>query len=78
MAAKKFLRLVNGVFTEIHGDPPHMLGLFENWRRLHLLQRDDLPPVMEIAEMPTYRMAQPVPLVEPGADRAGSRSYSLF
>lgn len=75
-------RSLNGVFTEIHGDPPHMLGLFENWRRLHEMQREALPPKMEIQDMPTYRVAEPVPLTHAGADAAdgarASRSYSLF
>ena len=26
-------RSVNGGFTEIHGDPPHILGAFATWRR---------------------------------------------
>ena len=73
-------RALNGAFTEIHGDPPHMLGLFEVWRRLHETRREELPAVMEIADMPTYRMATPVPLSgdTPTAPRAPSRSYSLF
>ncbi|MBN44620.1 MAG: methylmalonyl-CoA epimerase [Rhodobiaceae bacterium] len=28
-------RSVNGVFTEIHGDPNHILGEFSRWRRAH-------------------------------------------
>lgn len=72
-------RSLNGVFTEIHGDPPHMLGLFENWRRLHLLQREDLPAVMNIVDMPSYKMAEPVPLKDRTvAASAATRSYSLF
>ncbi len=30
-------RSVNGCFTEIHGDPPHILGAFAGWRRAHEL-----------------------------------------
>lgn len=30
-------RAVNGCFTEIHGDPPHILGIFAQWRRAHEL-----------------------------------------
>jgi hypothetical protein len=30
-------RKVNGCFTEIHGDPPHILGAFATWRRAHEL-----------------------------------------
>ena len=25
----------NGGFTEIHGDPPHILGAFATWKRAH-------------------------------------------
>lgn len=38
-------RSMNGGFTEIHGDPPHILGAFAAWRRAHELYRpgvDDL------------------------------------
>ena len=30
-------RDVNGCFTEIHGDPPHILKVFAEWRRAHEL-----------------------------------------
>jgi hypothetical protein len=30
-------RNVNGGFTEIHGDPPNILGAFAGWRRAHEL-----------------------------------------
>ena len=30
-------RSANGCFTEIHGDPPHILGAFAGWRRAHEL-----------------------------------------
>jgi len=37
-------RSVNGCFTEIHDDPPHILGAFAQWRRAHeLLQPGDSP-----------------------------------
>jgi hypothetical protein len=37
-------RAVNGCFTEIHGDPPHILGTFAQWRRAHeLWQPGDSP-----------------------------------
>lgn len=32
-------RAVNGCFTEIHGDPPHILGAFAGWRRAHELAK---------------------------------------
>ena len=28
-------RSLNGVFTELHGDPNHILGEFSRWRRAH-------------------------------------------
>ena len=28
-------RSLNGVFTELHGDPNHILGEFARWRRAH-------------------------------------------
>jgi hypothetical protein len=73
-------RPLNGAFTELHGDPPHMLGLFEQWRRLHETRQADLPAVMEIADMPGYTVAAPVPLTgdTPAAPRTPSRAYSLF
>ncbi|MEY4372700.1 MAG: hypothetical protein RL219_1469 [Actinomycetota bacterium] len=37
-------RHINGGFTEIHGDPPHILGAFAQWRRAHeLFRRGDDP-----------------------------------
>lgn len=37
-------RAVNGCFTEIHGDPPHILDAFAQWRRAHeLWQPGDSP-----------------------------------
>jgi catechol 2,3-dioxygenase-like lactoylglutathione lyase family enzyme len=37
-------RSVNGCFTEIHGDPPHILGAFATWHRAHqLLEPGDSP-----------------------------------
>jgi len=32
-------RSANGCFTEIHGDPPHILSAFAGWRRAHELWR---------------------------------------
>jgi hypothetical protein len=29
-------RAVNGGFTEIHGDPPHIVALFAQWQRAHV------------------------------------------
>ena len=39
-------RSVNGGFTEIHGDPPHILGAFAQWRRAHELYRPGVDPVI--------------------------------
>ncbi len=39
-------RAVNGGFTEIHGDPPHILGTFATWRRAHELWRPGDDPFM--------------------------------
>ncbi len=40
-------REVTGGFTEIHGDPPHILGAFATWRRAHELYRPGVdPPVI--------------------------------
>jgi hypothetical protein len=40
-------RSVNGGFTEIHGDPPHILGAFATWRRAHELKRPGDPAIMQ-------------------------------
>ncbi|WP_156680855.1 VOC family protein [Sphingomonas profundi] len=50
-------RETNHIFTEIHGDPPHMLGLFWNWRRLHERRQPGDPAFMDVLEMPTYQVA---------------------
>lgn len=39
-------RSLNGGFTEIHGDPPHILGAFAQWRRSHELYRPGIDPVI--------------------------------
>jgi catechol 2,3-dioxygenase-like lactoylglutathione lyase family enzyme len=39
-------RSVSGGFTEIHGDPPHILGAFAGWRRAHELYRPGIDPVI--------------------------------
>ena len=54
-------RETNGVFTEIHGDPMHMLGLFWNWRRLHEARQDGDAAVIEIQDMPVYQAADMLP-----------------
>lgn len=39
-------RPVTGGFTEIHGDPPHILGAFATWRRAHELYQPGVDPVV--------------------------------
>jgi catechol 2,3-dioxygenase-like lactoylglutathione lyase family enzyme len=39
-------RSVNGGFTEIHGDPPHILGAFAQWRRAHELYQPGVDPAI--------------------------------
>lgn len=39
-------RAVTGGFTEIHGDPPHILKVFDRWRRAHDEWRPGDPIVM--------------------------------
>ena len=39
-------RSVNGVFTEIHGDPPHILGSFANLKRAHELYQAGDPALI--------------------------------
>jgi Glyoxalase/Bleomycin resistance protein/Dioxygenase superfamily len=39
-------RSVNGAFTEIHGDPPHILQAFATWRRAHELYRPGDDPFL--------------------------------
>jgi len=39
-------RSVNGCFTEIHGDPPHILGAFATWRRAHELRQPGDDPFL--------------------------------
>ena len=39
-------RSVNGGFTELHGDPPHILGAFATWRRAHELFKPGDDPIV--------------------------------
>lgn len=39
-------RSVNGCFTEIHGDPPHILGAFATWKRAHDLRQPGDDPFL--------------------------------
>jgi hypothetical protein len=47
-------RSLNGGFTEIHGDPPHIMGLFGVWKRAHDARTDSTPASIEIGEIRTY------------------------
>ena len=38
-------RHINGGFTEIHGDPPHILQAFAQWRRAHEIHRPGDPVI---------------------------------
>ena len=40
-------RRMNGVFTEIHGDPPYILDTFARWRQAHAAHQPSDPPVLE-------------------------------
>lgn len=39
-------RSVNGGFTEIHGDPPHILEAFASWREAHRRHRPGNDPIL--------------------------------
>ncbi len=55
-------RALNGGFTEIHGDPPHILSTFALWRRAHEFRKDDTPGILEWESMPVYARAPLLPL----------------
>ena len=42
-------RSVTGGFTEIHGDPPHILDAFSSWRRSHAAHQPGNPAIVERA-----------------------------
>ena len=54
-------RALNGCFTEIHGDPPHIMGLFAHWKRLHEARRPDGPATVEADDLGFYRRAPLLP-----------------
>lgn len=61
-------RELNGGFTEIHGDPPHIMGLFAVWKRAHDARTDHTPAAIEIGDLRTYSRADMLPLAhEAGA-----------
>ena len=43
-------RGVNGGFTEIHGDPAHILGIFALWKRAHENRTPDTPAIVTMEE----------------------------
>lgn len=74
-------RELNGAFTEIHGDPMHMLGLFWHWRRLHEARQPGDPARIEIEDMPKYRCVEMMPkekVFAEGGKPKPSLRYSLW
>lgn len=55
-------RSLNGGFTEIHGDPPHILGLFQVWKRAHDAGLAATTPTIEIEDIRFYCKAPMLPL----------------
>ena len=58
-------RSLNGGFTEIHGDPPHIMGLFGVWKRAHDRRDASTPATIEIGEIKTYQHVSLLPLRSP-------------
>ena len=54
-------RSLNGGFTEIHGDPPHIMGTFGVWKRAHETRGGGTPAVIESGAMTTYQRAPLLP-----------------
>ncbi|OYU35675.1 VOC family protein [Novosphingobium sp. PASSN1] len=54
-------RSLNGGFTEIHGDPPHIMGTFGVWKRAHETRDEGAPAVIESGAMTTYQRAALLP-----------------
>lgn len=55
-------RALNGVFTEIHGDPLHILGTFAVWKRTHEAWDGKGSAIIEIENMYSYQRADMMPL----------------
>ncbi len=55
-------RSLNGGFTEIHGDPQHILGVFGIWKRAHDLWDGEGPAIVDFTEMQSYDRASLLPL----------------
>lgn len=54
-------RSLNGGFTEIHGDPPHIMGLFSVWKRAHEARDANTPATIESGAIKTYSRAPLLP-----------------
>lgn len=54
-------RALTGGFTEIHGDPMHILGLFARWRRAHDMRDEGTPATIELDDIGDYRRAPMLP-----------------
>ncbi|MFS0736739.1 VOC family protein [Sphingomonas sp. 1P06PA] len=57
-------RTLNGGFTEIHGDPMHIMGLFALWKRAHVARDADTPAMIELDGIVDYQRAPMMPLHE--------------
>lgn len=57
-------RALNGGFTEIHGDPMHIMGLFGLWKRAHDARDADTPAMIELDGIVDYQRAPMLPLKE--------------
>lgn len=55
-------RELNGAFTEIHGDPMHIMGLFGLWKRAHDARGPESPATIEIGDIRDYARAALLPL----------------
>lgn len=55
-------RSLNGGFTEIHGDPPHIQGIFAVWKRAHQAWDGQGSSIIDIENMQTYKRAPLLPL----------------
>lgn len=58
-------RSLNGGFTEIHGDPMHIMGLFGAWKRAHQAWDGKSSPVIEIDDIANYARAPLLPPTRP-------------
>jgi hypothetical protein len=56
-------RSLNGGFTEIHGDPPHIMGVFGLWKRAHEARDASTPATIESGAIKIYERAPLLPKV---------------